>query len=97
MDLAPRSVQETPVNEPLVNWHAFDGDLALDALRSSEGAAEFASDKDMLRMARLVRECEGLNVLPASCATLCALEKLRQQGWLDWGGPHVAVLTGRRS
>ena len=96
MDLKPQIVQETQVNEPLVNWHAFDGDEALEALRDSHGAAEFASDKEMVRLARQVRECEGLHALPASCSALCALEKLRAEGWLEWGGPHVAVLTGRR-
>ncbi|MEJ2482255.1 MAG: pyridoxal-phosphate dependent enzyme [Gemmatimonadota bacterium] len=33
-DLDPATVKETEVNEPLINWHSFDGDWALDAIRA---------------------------------------------------------------
>ena len=56
LDLPPEAIRETEVNEPLINWHSFDGDWALDAIRSSGGFAENASDKEMLRQARLLRE-----------------------------------------
>ncbi|HEX9638981.1 MAG TPA: pyridoxal-phosphate dependent enzyme [Acidobacteriota bacterium] len=95
MDLDPAVVKETRVNEPLINWHAFDGDLALAALRQSGGMAEFVSDRWMTTYARLLRELEGLDALPASTSSLRALVKLKQKGELP-PGPQVAVITGRR-
>jgi threonine synthase len=95
VDLDPAAVKETKVNEPLINWHAFDGDLALQALRESEGLSEFVSDKWMVTYARLLRELEGLDALPASTSSLRALVKLKEQGKLP-EGPQVAVITGRR-
>jgi threonine synthase len=94
-DLAPATVRETSVNEPLVNWHSFDGDAALEAVRRSGGWAADASDRAMLRMARRLREVEGLSVLPASTAGLVALLDRHAHEAL---GPdrYVALLTGRR-
>jgi threonine synthase len=55
-DLEPGIIRETSVNEPLVNWHAIDGDLALSAIRKTNGWAAYASDKNMLAHSRLLRE-----------------------------------------
>ena len=33
-DLPPERIRETAVNEPLINWHSIDGDLALEAVRT---------------------------------------------------------------
>jgi threonine synthase len=94
-DLAPERVRETPVNEPLVNWHSIDGDLALEAIRDTGGFAESVSDRALLTWARRIREAEGLNVLPASTAGLAAFAQRQQKEGL---GPdrYVVVLTGRR-
>jgi threonine synthase len=94
-DLDPRKVRETSVNEPLVNWHSFDGDLALDALRSSGGWAADVSDREMLRAARGLREGEGLSVLPASTAGLVALLE-RHAAEAFPPDRYVVLLTGRR-
>ena len=48
-DLDPIRIRETAVNEPLINWHSIDGDLALDAVRNTDGWAGFASDKAATR------------------------------------------------
>ena len=94
-DLDPSTVRETEVNEPLINWHSFDGNWALDAIRTSGGFADDASDREMLRQARVLREREGLSVLPASTAGLAVL--LQRQGESPLPGDrYVAVLTGRR-
>jgi threonine synthase len=95
MDLHPSEIHETTVNEPLINWHSFDGELALRALRASRGYAEYASDQDMLQHARLLLQREGLSVLPASTSALIALTKVRLNGGLP-EDDHVVVLTGRR-
>lgn len=94
-DLDPSDAKETGINEPLVNWHAFDGQTALDAIRSSGGWAGDASDKAMLTHARLLREREGLDVLPASTSALAVLLKGHAQSPLA-PDRYVVVLTGRR-
>jgi threonine synthase len=95
-DLRPEELHETAINEPLVNYHSFDGQLALDALHESGGFAEYASDRNMIDYARMIREQEGINVLPASTSGLRALVKtLEAHGELA-EGDHVVILTGRR-
>ncbi len=94
-DLDPRAIRETEVNEPLINWHASDGDFALEAVRQSGGWAGDASDRDMLTQARITREKQGLNVLPASTAGLAVLMERHRKEPLP-GDRYVVVLTGRR-
>lgn len=94
LDLRPEELRETSVNEPLVNWHSFDGQRALDAIYESNGFASYATDADMRRLTALVRNVEGINVLTASTAALVALEKgVKERRVTD--GLHVAILTGR--
>jgi len=93
-DLPPEQIKETTVNEPLINWHAIDGDYALDAIRSTGGWASYASDRNMLAYARMIREKEGLNVLPASSAGLIVLLGQHQKEPLP-GDRYVIILTGR--
>ena len=81
--------------EPLVNWHSIDGDQALEAIRTTDGWASDASDRSMLAFSKLVRECEGLSVLPASTAGLIALTELHRKAPLP-GDRYVAVLTGKK-
>jgi len=94
-ELRPEKIRETAVNEPLINWQSIDGDHSLQAIRYTKGWAAYASDKNMLYFSRLIREREGLNVLPASTAGLIAL--------LDWNQKelfsndrYVIILTGRK-
>jgi threonine synthase len=94
--LEPQKIRETPVNEPLINWSSIDGDHALDAIRSSAGWAAYASDKSMLSYSRLIREQQGLSVLPASTAGLIALLDRHQKAPLR-PGRYLVILTGRRS
>jgi threonine synthase len=94
-DLKPQLIHETLINEPLVNWHSIDGDLALSAIRRSKGWAANATDKSMQFFSKLLREKEGLHVLPASTAGLIALLDLHSKESLP-GDRYVVVLTGRR-
>ena len=91
----PDTIRETAVNEPLINWHSSEGDLALAALRQTSGWAGNASDKAMQSYSRMIREKEGLNVLPASMAGLIALLESHHKEPLP-RDRYVAVLTGRR-
>ena len=94
-DLRPEKIRETLVNEPLINWHSTDGDAALEAIRVSGGWAGHASDRSMLSLSRMLREQQGLNVLPAATAGLQALIVQHKKQQLP-GDRYVAVLTGRK-
>jgi threonine synthase len=94
-NLEPKSIKETDINEPLINWHSIDGDHALAAIRQTKGWADHASDKTMLSFSKMIREKEGLNVLPASTAGLISLmDKHRKENLPN--DRYVAVLTGRK-
>ena len=94
-DLKPESIRGTWINEPLINWHSIDGDAALEAIRATDGWAADASDRNMLACSKLLREREGLSVLPASTAGLLALTELHRHEPLP-GDRYVAVLTGKK-
>ncbi len=94
-DLPPEQIRETAVNEPLINWHSIDGDHALEAIRATKGWASYASDKSMLSYSRLLREREGLSVLPASTAGLIVLLERHRKESLP-GDRYVVILTGRK-
>ena len=95
-DLEPEKIHETHINEPLVNWHAFDGDYALESIRQTNGWAGNASDKNLRDFSRLIREKEGLQVLPASTAGLVALVERHSKEALP-NDRFVVILTGRKS
>jgi threonine synthase len=94
-NLVPEKIRETAVNEPLINWHSFDGDEALFAIRESKGSAFNISDKKMIKMSSLLKEKEGLHVLPASTAGLVALLEMNNAAELE-PDRYVAVLTGKK-
>ncbi|MGQ9679878.1 MAG: pyridoxal-phosphate dependent enzyme [Candidatus Bathyarchaeia archaeon] len=94
-DLSPTEIKETSLNEPLVSWHSFDGDLALDAIWESEGWATYVSDQEMVEYARLIAREEGILTLPASASALAAIAKyahLNKSG----ASTYVAILTARK-
>jgi len=68
----------------------------LDSLRGSGGFAGYASDKSMLLYARMIREREGLTVLPASTAGLIALLDRHRQEALP-NDRYVVVVTGKKA
>ncbi|MBU0497557.1 MAG: pyridoxal-phosphate dependent enzyme [Candidatus Thermoplasmatota archaeon] len=95
-DLKPDKIKETAINEPLINWRSIDGEYALEAIRKSNGWASYSSDKNMLAHAKMIRDKEGLNVLPASTAGLIALlDRHRKESVPN--DRYVAVLTGRKT
>jgi threonine synthase len=94
-DLSSEQIQETKVNEPLINWHSIDGDHALNAIRSSDGFAAYVSDRNMTYYARIIRGQEGMNVLPASTAGLIALVSAHKATLLP-NDRYVAIITGRK-
>ncbi len=93
-DLSPESVKETKYNEPLVNWHSFDGEEALYAIQKSHGAAFNISDKKMKQMSALLLKKEGLRILPAATAGLMALLEMDEKFNFE-PDRYVAVLTAK--
>ncbi len=95
-DLLPHKIRETSVNEPLINWSSIDGDHALQSIKNSSGWASYISDRNMLRFSRIIRDQQGLSVLPAATAGLIALLDRHQSENLT-SDRYVAILTGRKS
>jgi len=94
-DLKPEKIHETAVNEPLINWRSIDGDYALDAIRETQGWGGYATDKNMTFFSKMLREKEGLSVLPASTAGLIALLEKHKKEPLPTDR-YVVILTGRK-
>jgi len=94
-DLNPNSIKETKYNEPLINWHSFDGEEALYALNESKGEAFNISDKNLKQMSTFLSKKEGLRILPASTAGLIALVELNEK--IDFEPDrYVAILTAKQ-
>ncbi len=93
-DIDPKKIRETVINEPLVNWHSFDGNEAIYALRQSESFAYHISDKKMKEMSNFLLKREGLHVLPASTAGLIGLLKHHEQENLP-NDRYVTIITGK--
>jgi threonine synthase len=94
-DLARRKIKETEINEPLINWHSFDGDIALKAIRETHGWARDVTDKSMSDLSRLLKNVEGLNALPAATAGLAALLATPDEALLQ-NDRFVAIITARK-
>lgn len=94
-DLSPEKIHETIVNEPLINWRSIDGDYALEAIRETGGWGAYASDKNMIYFSKILREKEGLSVLPASTAGIIALLDRHKKETLS-NDRYVIILTGRK-
>ena len=93
-DIDPRLIKETAINEPLINWHSFDGNEALYALRQSGGEAHHISDKKMKDMSSFLHKKEGYRILPASTSGLIALLEMHEKKELI-NDRYVAILTGK--
>ncbi|WP_373519673.1 pyridoxal-phosphate dependent enzyme [Pricia sp.] len=93
-DLDPEAIKETKYNEPLINWHSFDGEEALYALRESNGQAFNISDKKLREMTSLLAKKEGFRILPAATAGLIALLELDEKMNFE-PGRFVVVLTAK--
>ncbi|MGW8316923.1 MAG: pyridoxal-phosphate dependent enzyme [Bacteroidales bacterium] len=94
LDIDPRLIRETSINEPLVNWHSFDGEEALYAIRQSDGEAQHVSDKKMKDMSIFLHKKEGYRILPASTSGLIALLEMHSGKELI-NDRYVAILTGK--
>lgn len=93
-DIDPKVIKETVINEPLINWHSFDGNEALYAIKQSGGEAHHISDKKMKDMSTFLLKKEGYRILPASTSGLIALLQIHEQKEMI-NDRYVAILTGK--
>lgn len=93
-DIDPKLLRETIINEPLINWHSFDGNEALYAIRQSGGEAHHISDKKMKDMSSFLLKKEGYRILPASTSGLIAFLKVHEKEEM-LRDRYVAILTGK--
>ena len=93
-DIDPKKIKETLINEALINWHSFDGNEALNALRETNGFASHVTDKQLKQMSTYLHKKEGMRILPASCAGLIALLNVHNEQRLI-NDRFVAVITGK--
>jgi len=93
IELDPDDIDETEVNEPLLNWRSLDGQEALNAISDTNGMAVGLTDEDLLHYQKLLREEEEIKCLPASASALGVLERFVKESEDNPSGPHVVVLT----
>jgi threonine synthase len=93
-DIDPKKIKETLINEALINWHSFDGNEALYALRETNGFASHVTDKQLKEMSTYLHKKEGMRILPSSCAGLIALLNVHSQQRLV-NDRFVAVITAK--
>jgi len=93
-DINPQTIKETSINEPLINWHSFDGNEALYAIQQSGGMAFHVSDRKMKEMSSFLHKKEGYRILPASTAGLCGFMDLLKDKVLE-NDRYVFILTAK--
>ncbi len=70
------------------------GRRALRILRESGGAAEMASDEEILRAQRLLAEREGIFAEPAAAVPVACAKKLLEGGAIDRDERVILIITG---
>ena len=80
----------THVNDPLAGNFLPDAEDAIRAVSESNGRGIEISDEDMLEAARIIKEDEGLDILPASAGTLSGIMRLESRSQT-----YVMVATAR--
>ncbi|MET1101546.1 MAG: threonine synthase [Pyrodictiaceae archaeon] len=68
--------------------------LILDVVRKSRGRAIAVNDNEILEAARRLSRSEGILACPEGAATIAAIKRLVDEGWLDKDETIVAVNTG---
>jgi threonine synthase len=68
--------------------------LILDALYDTGGCAVAVEDSELLREVGEMAECEGAFICPEGAATVAAVRRLREAGWLGESEQAVLLNTG---
>lgn len=95
-NLKPDRIQETSLNEPIVNWKSLDGQIALDALWDSGGYAVGVEDPILIAFSEILEKEEGFSVLPASASALAAMSEYIKERATPKEEEFVVVLTSRK-
>lgn len=74
--------------------HPASWDLALNALKESDGHILEVTDEEILEAYQLIAKREGVFAEPASCAPIAAIKKRLEAGEIEKGSTITAVLTG---
>jgi threonine synthase len=70
------------------------GELAIKAIRESDGLALTVSDSEILAAELQIAKLEGVFAEPASSATIAALKKLVEKGKVSCDSSVVCLITG---
>jgi threonine synthase len=91
--LPPEDVTVTEYNQPLVNWHALQGDLAMEAIAGTGGVV-YGADDEQLREAQALLAVYGAHPTAAGSVALAGLLATARSHGLT-SGTHVVLLSGR--
>jgi threonine synthase len=84
----------TSIASSIADPYPLDGWSALISLRSSGGAAIAVDDDEIRQAERLLAECEGLFVEPASACALAGVRALTRSGVIEPSARVVVIATG---
>ncbi|MEU3795531.1 pyridoxal-phosphate dependent enzyme [Streptomyces fructofermentans] len=90
--LPPQSVITTDHNQPLVNWHALQGDEAMTAIAATGGTVLGADDRELCDARDALAEYSAFPTPAGAVALAGLLRTARSQGLMP--GTHVVVLSG---
>jgi len=90
LELPPDSLNETEINEPLLNWRSLDGQEAVNAIYDTDGTAIGLTDEEIVHYYDMLKQ-EGIDSIPCSCTALGALDKYLDENKVE--GKHVVVIT----
>ncbi|MCS6893072.1 MAG: pyridoxal-phosphate dependent enzyme, partial [Deltaproteobacteria bacterium] len=85
--------EETEINEPLINWHSFDGESAVRAIIQSGGFAESSTDEELLNLSNTLNSFLPVSTHPSGVAGLNAV--LKNQGKFSYRDIVVALVTSK--
>jgi threonine synthase len=93
-DIEPVTPRHTIAESIRVGNPAASGRLALEAMRSSQGAAVALSDDEILEAQSLLARLAGIFAEPAAAVSVAAACRLRQQGMVGKEDLVVCMITG---
>jgi threonine synthase len=89
-----RPVKPNTIAKSLAIGNPADGYYALKTIAESNGAAEMASDQEIIEGIKLLARTEGIFAETAGGVTIACLKKLVDSGVLDRDAVTVAYITG---
>jgi len=92
-DVFPVEKPET-ITKSLAIGDPGDGIYALQAIRESGGAAEYATDEEIIEGIKILAKTEGIFAEPAGGVTIAVLKKLLESGVISRDEEVVCCVTG---